>query len=402
MKISFKKINLTPNHSVRMGGYERTEKSKGVFDHIEANILLIESNNELFANLVLDSICVSDDFCEYLKEKCSDILSTDKSHIIISCIHTHSAPCFFKLAFEDTLPEEELVEQAKEQFISGVYEIKDKLQEVTMKLSSCKIDNIYGNRNVKDGLSDKSFNVLEFFNSDDKLIYLYANISVHPTLLNGKNLYLSADILGNIRMSLQNNFNCPVMITNGTCGDVSTRFYRKSTDTVASIGNEITEQYLSKKSYINNINFKLKGFKSISMTKDVDFSKDKINQNLIAKLSKDSMNPLNKMLIKRCNIKNSLGAFKMTLKATIVDCNDIIFVFLPGDICSYFGKQIKDAFKNKFVIINGYSNTYCNYLVPESDYGKYFETFNSRLLKGQADNFINEVIKQGLLLINKD
>lgn len=350
---------------------------------------------------MLDSICLSADFCNYIKEECSKILSVDKSHILVSCIHTHSAPCYFKLAFEDTPAEIELVNQAKQAFISGVNEINDKMQDAIVKLSKCEIDGVYGNRNIKNGYSDKSFNVLEFYNSDNKLIYLYSNISVHPTLLRGDNLYLSADILGHIRLSLQNEFKCPVMIVNGTCGDVSTRFYRKPADTVDSIADNIVKQYLQKKTYAH-IDFQLKGIKSVTMIKDVDFNKDKINQDLITILYKKPENLMNEMLMKRCNIKNSFGAFKMILKSTIVDFNDVVFVFLPGDICSYFGKQIKQSFKNKFVIIVGYTDTYCNYLVPESDYGKYFETFNSRLLKGQADDFINEVIKQGLILINND
>ena len=46
-----------------------------------------------------------------------------------------------------------------------------------------------------------------------------------------------------------------------------------------------------------------------------------------------------------------------------------------------------------------YSNTYCNYLVPREEYGKYFETYNSRLARGEADRFIEEVIRQAKELI---
>ena len=97
--------------------------------------------------------------------------------------------------------------------------------------------------------------------------------------------------------------------------------------------------------------------------------------------------------IDRLNRKKAFGAYDLNLISQIRIFGNVIFFILPGDILSAFGLLLKNTFKNYNVINVGYSNTYCNYFVPENEYGKYFETFNSRLAKGEADRFIYKIIE---------
>lgn len=90
-----------------------------------------------------------------------------------------------------------------------------------------QIEGLYGNRNVQDGPADKSCTVLTFRTTTGETIGKLLNISTHPTILNGKSRVLSADLIGQTRLRLEEAWGCPVMCTNGTCGDVSTRFYRQ-------------------------------------------------------------------------------------------------------------------------------------------------------------------------------
>ena len=99
------------------------------------------------------------------------------------------------------------------------------------------------------------------------------------------------------------------------------------------------------------------------------------------------------MLKKRCELKLGFGSFSMNLISSIINLGEVIIVSLPGDVVSAFGKLIKEAFSDYKVIIICYTNTYCNYLVNKEQYGKYFETFNSRCNEGEADIFIDKVIK---------
>ncbi len=390
MKTSFIKTNVTPSESCRMGGFDRKEKSAGILDPIEVNIQCLDFNDQKIALIMIDAICIEEQFCAVIKKKCAEKLNTKEELILVSCDHTHSAPCYFKLAFEDVEVEQELTDSLQQVIIEKVQFAATQLVECTAKISTCMIDGCYGNRNVKEGYSDKSFSVLEYYDLNGKQLGCFANLSVHPTLLGGKNQYLSADLIGYVRRKLETYYHAPCIVSNGTCGDVSTRFYREQTPTLQACGDKIIEQFINKKetrsielSYINS-----KTFTDIVIS---DFRNDKINTELLKNLE-EANNPATNHLIMRCKRKISFKEFEMHLKGTILNLNDLIMVFLPGDICSEFGRQIKTAYPHKQILILGYTDIYCNYLVPKEDYGKYFETYNSRLQIGESDKFIQKIV----------
>lgn len=82
----------------------------------------------------------------------------------------------------------------------------------------------------------------------------------------------------------------------------------------------------------------------------------------------------------------------LSLYSHIIDLGGLMFITLPGDITAVFAKRIREAFQDKIVIIMGYCENYSNYFVCEEDYGLYFETYISRLEKGNADDFIDHTI----------
>ena len=84
----------------------------------------------------------------------------------------------------------------------------------------------------------------------------------------------------------------------------------------------------------------------------------------------------------------------LKLYSHIIKLGNILFISLPGDITAALGKRIVDHFKDYKVIFLGYCENYSNYFVCKEDYSKYFETYISRLSKGNADDFIQHVINQ--------
>ncbi|MBS5987797.1 neutral/alkaline non-lysosomal ceramidase N-terminal domain-containing protein [Clostridium sp.] len=390
MKIGFNKIDVTPKKRVNMAGYDRQEKSKGILDNIEINTLVIVSNNTPVIISMLDSIMLEESFCEDIRNYISSEYNIQKSNILIGCIHTHSAPAFFKLVFENTKVEKDIQLEVKEQMIKSIDKALQDEIECKVTYKNCSIEGLYGNRNEKDGWSDKSINILEFY-KEDKVICSLLNISVHPTILNGSNLLLSSDLLGWIRKKYSNLTNAPTIICNGTTGDVSTRFYRRASgiDELKYVSNGVIDQ-IKEKVTSEKINLNFINSKEVEYTTHSDFSNDLTTINT---LKSNVDNPMLNMLKKRCELKLGFGSFNINLISSIINLGDVIIVSLPGDVVSTFGKQIKEAFSDYKVIIICYTNTYCNYLVNKEQYGKYFETFNSRCNEGEADIFIDKVIK---------
>lgn len=390
MKTGFFKRDVTPDRSCRMGGYDRKQKSTGVLDPIQVNYMSLEVDQKVILFAMIDCICLEKSFVEEIQEEVSKIIGIAKHQIIISCIHTHSAPCYFKLTFESVPAETALTQNLKEQIKKDLLYCHQHMQTSTLQYETCMIDGLYGNRNVKDGWSDKSFHVLKFFHNN-QLIGSFVNISTHPTLLNGDNLLLSADLLGHVRNQLEQQLQAPVFISNGTCGDVSTRFYRDGHEDLDQIAHAILQQYNQKKT-TENITLDQCELKDIAYDSTSDFKNDPIHLSIRKRVEADDTNPMKDLFLHKCDIKEAMGKFTLQLRSLIIDYGNIMIITLPGDILSAFGKKIKAAFPNKIVIFICYSGNYCNYFVPEEEYGKYFETFNSRLQIGEADKFIQKII----------
>lgn len=383
-----------------MAGYGRKEKSTGVLDPIEINTIAFEQQGQLYLIGILDSILMGKEFCDEVRAQVAAQLQLAPEHITVSAIHTHSAPAFFKLTFEDTIVEAELQAGALQSMVDSMVRTAGALQECTVTLEKASIDGLYGNRNVKGGMEDKQVYLFSFFNQEGSRIGAIFNISAHPTILDGSNYMLSADLLGHIRARLQTILGCRVAITNGCCGDVSTRFYRKSAgmEELEYTADAVVEQLMEKKQPCT-LSGQTVASHTFSMLSHYDASTDPDWLAMTQEQQNQPDSPMKSLLLARQELKRSFGAYDLELIAQLRLFGNLLVVVLPGDILSGFGLQIKNAFPELEVMIVCYSNTYCNYFVPEEEYGKYFETYNSRLARGEADKFINEVIAQARGLV---
>lgn len=394
MKIGFDKVNVTPGKPCHMAGYERKEMSQGVLDPIEINTLAAEIEGEVYILGILDSIMVEESFCSRIRRSVSAQLGLDSEHITVSAIHTHSAPSFFKMTFEDNQVETELTESVQKEMERSMVRAFKAMEECRTVLEKAEIEGLYGNRNVKGGVQDKRVYLFSFYNMDGKRLAAMFNISAHPTILNGSSFLLSADLLGHIRGKLEQNLGCPVAVTNGCCGDVSTRFYRRLSgrEELEFTAGQVVEQFLDKKKAFPLVKGPADS-RTFELTSHFEARADRDWRQMTEEL-KQSQSPMKEFFSQRLKLKESFGPYDLKLIGQIRLFGNVLLVILPGDVLSGFGNQIKSAFPDLEVVIICYSNTYCNYLVPEEEYGRYFETYNSRLARGEADRFIAEAVRQ--------
>lgn len=392
MRVGYYQKNITPQEPVYMAGYNRKDKSRGVLDEILLNTLVWDINHQKIVFVIIDAIMLEKKFCDDLRNDIHRKFDIKMNNIFISCIHTHSAPAYFQLIWEDTIVEEGLLIDLYYQSIHSVEKALIHLRDCQVNLKKCIIEGLYGNRNNKEGWSDKSVYVFEFVDHNE-VICQFINIAVHPTILNGENHLLSSDLLGAVRRQYQNITQVPTLICNGATGDVSTRFYRQYSGVkeLKRVSHEIVEQMLKTSQYI----FKNKVYQTFRTTQTEyvthsDFSKDNVT---ITTLQSHNQDPMLNFFKERCKRKLALNEFDLLMNSITIQLGQIFIISLPGDVVSLFAKKIKEVFINYEVILICYTNNYCNYLVPEEEYGKYFETFNSRCMKGEADNFINKVIQ---------
>lgn len=151
MNIEFgiSKIDVTPQSPCRMGGYNRKGAWTDVLDPIEANASAVCVDLVPFILIELDSIMVSKDFSLSVKNAVSSKTGIDSSNIVVACIHTHSAPCYFKLAYEDTLPETELTSDLIGLATEAAVSAWASRSKATVSMEMLGIEGLYGNRNVQ-------------------------------------------------------------------------------------------------------------------------------------------------------------------------------------------------------------------------------------------------------------
>lgn len=399
MKASFVSVDVTPQRPVHMAAYNRLSLSTGVYDPIQINVSCIQINESILVYSALDAIILDDEYVNIIQKSLFESHGIPKENIILAAIHTHSAPAYFKLFFENTIVETTEKRIVIQKTIDAIIQSIHELKEARASISNLTIDGIYGNRNNKDGFADKSVQVLRF-ESEGIDIGALVNIAVHPTILNGDNLMLSADLLGGVRNQLRDHLKMPIVITNGTCGDVSTRFYRteNTPEGLTNTATAITSQVLAKLDWKPLEFFEICS-SIVHLSSSFDAKADPFILSKVAELNSlidrdpsDRYLPAYQDLLSRLHIKMDIGDISLELISNIHYFKDLFIISLPGDVVAEFGLQIKGALAPIQVILICYSNTYANYLVSKNDYGKYFETFTSRLPEGTADLFISKVI----------
>lgn len=397
INVGFDTVDVTPAEPCHMAGYSRTGRSTSVLDPIQINSLSFSMQGETFVLTVLDSIMLEPDFCNRIKAGVAARTGIRPEHVTVACIHTHSAPAFFKLAFENTQVEPELTAHAERAMIESACRAWERMVPAHVTFEKMEVEGLYGNRNVKGGVEDKHCYLVRFTGEDDEPIGALFNISAHPTILNGSSTALSADLIGQVRLRLEDALSCPVLATNGTCGDVSTRFYRKASgmEELMSTSQAIFDQLMAKKEEVALEDGPVRaGSVEYPTTFDAATDPDwqRMHAAVEAELAGESPSPMAAFFQERLCLKQEQSPIHLDLVSQIYVLGPVIVVTLPGDICSELGRRIKAAFPAHEVIIIGYANTYCNYLVPEEDYGRYFETYNARTARGESDRFIAKVI----------
>lgn len=389
------KVDVTPQRPCRMNGYNRSELSTGVLDPIQVNSLALTYENESFVLCVVDAIMISPEFAQAARDEISRRCGIPAENITVCCIHTHSAPAFFKLAFEDTPAEDELTRALLTSTIESACRAWEAKRPVTPTMERAEIEGLYGNRNIKFGPEDKSCTVITFTADDGATVGKLLNISTHPTILNGKSMVLSADLIGQLRLRLEDAWGCPVICTNGTCGDVSTRFYRQGEGQpeLMRTADELACQVLDGLAPValtSTGGTRASGL--IRMPTVFDARTDEDWKRMTEAIEADPTAPTYPFYSARQKLKLEMSPINLTLVSHFAIFGNVIVITMPGDTLSSFGLKLKQAFPAFEVIVIGYANTYCNYLVPEEEYGKYFETFNSRTPRGACDRFVERII----------
>lgn len=404
---------ITPHEPCFLGGFaNRDHKSIGINDDLFVNTMYLKNDNYDFLLISYDLLGVDKYYCEKIKTLIYKTYNIPNENILISAIHTHSAPEGFPVNLKRGLFTEKFnIDEKYQEFvidktIQAVYDSINFLNDVCAFASKGKTRDLYGNRIQKNYLYDDDLYIVTFKNDSGKTIGAIVNFSCHPTVLGDKNYYISADFVGYMRRCISKSLDeCIVIALNGSAGDISTRYTRLSQDfkEAKRIGEELANQFLlslseSKKIELNNIKRKNLQFE---FDRRLDLDITDIDKQVI-KL-REEMNKLTdegdkrKIMIQLQVLENmhDLNKYelkKIVVKISIIDIGELRIISIPGELFSELGLKIKNS-SDKFTLIAGYSEDYVGYIITESAYIKGgYENLVTLLPRGSSEKIINSII----------
>ena len=144
--------------------------------------------------------------------------------------HCHSAPN------ADTIPD--YYEMVCEKVEAAAKSALNQLHEVFAGWGNAYAD-IGVNRRKESDVLDKRLGILKVCDKEnDRIKLLIIRLTAHCNVLKRDNYLLSPDFFGEIRDLLKQNYHCPVMIVQGSAGDIAPKYFKSKETPFDAIGEQ--------------------------------------------------------------------------------------------------------------------------------------------------------------------
>jgi neutral ceramidase len=395
-------IDITPPIGGKMAGYgARTEVSRGIHDPLKAQVLKMRVGDSSALIVTMDLLAIQAQFSQKVRAAISRETGVAEARIMLTCSHTHSGPQGFNL--DDVIlqesPDENLQEITLRKLAGASRGVGGLLQPVKLSLGHADGGGAGLNRNdALNGLSDQQVTVLRVDDLNGKPIAVLYNYGCHPTVMGSDNLFISADYPGAVRRCLSGVYPGTVFhFANGSAGDVSTRFTRRSAsfDEVERIGRIVAGAVLQAMNTAEpievdaiddrwaDVDLPLKEFPTIQEANELIQSlqvelTEKQKANAPAAEMRKIVTKTEGAEILLQQIRQFEGVKSLPARLQQLRIGPLSLVGVPGEPFSKTFLDIKERTNPKKIILIGYAND-CKGYFPESAPG----------LPGTYENFVS-------------
>ncbi|WP_313528867.1 alkaline ceramidase [Anaerotignum sp.] len=215
---AYQEVDITPQKSMQTIGFGRMdEASKGVLHALKAQVTLWQYKEGMCCLIAIDHIGFSKQHSNNLRKKIGAMLCIRSENVMLCFSHTHAAP-------NDTI-EAEYSDFVNEQ-------IKKAVVTATQNLAPVKgaWGNAYGdiglNRRQDNGNLDRRVGIFKVVDCESgELRFLLLRLTAHANVLKADNYMISSDYFGAVRDLLRQQYDCPVMVTQGASGNVAPKYF---------------------------------------------------------------------------------------------------------------------------------------------------------------------------------
>jgi len=408
---------ITPRTGLQMGGFSGTRIAEGVHDDLMAKaVYLADGPENRMMLIVVDTLEVDRHFVDEVRKRVEQETGVPAVCCLVAAIHTHSGPAGLgRVALSDAQVFGTFDERLFERTVAGCATAARKARrwarEGTMYSGMASmLQPICGNRRVRTA-EQMQMRVLEVQTST-RCAVIY-NLDCHPTVLHAENHSYSADFPGFAAgiMPLFEPFVTMPVFLNGAAGDMSTRFYRQSSDfaEVERIGTIVAESVAASLDVLEPMNgpFTVRAAEVPLRLKARKFPSAQDLERRIADARKKleaarlegvrNLRPLESAiegLTFAAKIADSAGNVEyIDSRLSLVRFGDILVAGIPGELFSSLGNDIRAAFPDHVVLVAGYCGDYMGYIPDAAAYDEGgYEAFTTFIAKGEGERLRDAAI----------
>lgn len=415
MRIGFCKEEITPDLGVELGGYAGYRPCSQIHDPLWCRAVVLEQRGKLYCLVQLDLMCADEPFCRRLAKRLEP-LGIQKESLLISAIHTHSAPC-------GVIPGEGLMKEISLPGYPGDETYGPYLEKLMQAASAaCKkaIDRLepflvrtgqgaaplVGSERHTGEVPDAILTALEFRTDSGKTLIVY-NFPCHPTVMGPANLAVTADFAAGMEALLDGQM---AVFLNGAAGDISTRYTRKAQtfsecERLGALAAERIRQVLEPQEY--RLPTPIQGIRSsfsmaVRPVEPVEEARKRLEalNERVKQAQEDGADAATIRTLKsyvegagiNLQFAASLGKRKeIQLDICVFSFAGLKFATVPGELFS-------TLLPEDGTCILGYTNGYNLYIADKKAYDSlYYEALASLFAKGEAERlmqYINKLLQQ--------
>ena len=229
MKAGYARLDITPEYPMPLAGYDRRKGlSEGVLTPLYVTVLVLGEEAPELALCSYDLLGVDHSFCAELGVWVEGQLNFPRENLMVCATHTHSAPGnIFK---NSMCYDRNYIEKLLAAGVSALKSAIEDFAEASPSYHPVKVKGVASPRHSGLGPEARNYemkaDVVKFVRQGDEI--LLCSFACHPTILNEKNFLFSRDLVGAAESHLESGKKA--IFINGSCGDLSTRYTRSSSD----------------------------------------------------------------------------------------------------------------------------------------------------------------------------
>ena len=240
LNVGVGRANITPPIGVDLMGYSRRSRpSTGIHMDMYATALVASAHGETVAILDCDLIFLHPPLVEEIRDAIATTLGMRRSHVLINCTHSHSAPTSSSIKVggeqDRVRPEEEAyIRSLPHLLLSAVRQAKAAMQPARIGAGAGQIA-FSANRREKlpdgrvvlgnnyQGAVDHSVGVVRVDSREGRPLAALVNYACHPIFLGSASRLISPDFPGPMRRTVERETGATCLFLQGATGNVNPR-----------------------------------------------------------------------------------------------------------------------------------------------------------------------------------